>query len=83
MGFSQAYAQFDIFGGLIFAAFAVLIAFCERRSQRLSNRIFVMIAIPLLCLAATNDIGSVPASLLTFWVLTRPLGRLKTGHSHA
>lgn len=77
MGFAQSYEQFGLFGWIIFAGFGAMIAGVERRSWKVSNQIFLMIAIPIVCLAASNDIGSMPARLFTFWVLTRFLGRVR------
>jgi hypothetical protein len=77
MGFAQAYQQFGAFGWIIFAALGALIALVERKSSKVSNRIFSMVALPIICLAASNDITSIPARLVTFWILTRFLG--KTG----
>lgn len=77
MGFAQAYEQFGPFGWIIFAGLGALVAGVERRSWKVSNRIFLMVAIPVVCLAASNDIGSMPARLFTFWVLTRFLGRAR------
>ena len=74
MGFAQAYEQFGPFGWIIFAALGALIAGVERKSWKVSNRIFLMVAIPIVSLAASNDISSVPARLVTFWVLSRFLG---------
>lgn len=71
MGFADAYVQFGIFGFVIFLFFGLLVARVERSSNKLSNRLFLILAIPLLCLAATNDVGSMPARLATFWVLSR------------
>lgn len=80
MGFAQAYAQFGPFGWILFAGLGVLAAITERRSAKVSNLVFTILAIPVICLAATNDISSIPARLATFWLLTRFLGglRLKT-----
>ena len=77
MGFAQAYEQFGPLGWIIFAAFGALIARIERKSSKVSNQIFLMIAIPTVCLASSNDITSIPARLLTFWILTRFLGKAK------
>jgi len=77
MGFAQAYEQFGPFGWIIFAAFGALIALAERKSGKVSNRIFLMLAIPMVCLAATNDVTSMPARLLTFWILTRFLAKAR------
>tara|TARA_R110000824_G_scaffold104214_6_gene247349 strand:+ start:19077 stop:20438 length:1362 start_codon:yes stop_codon:yes gene_type:complete len=77
MGFAQAYEQFGPLGWTIFSALGALIALIERKSSKLSNLVFVIIAIPIVCLAATNDIGSTPARLVTFWILTRFLGKAR------
>lgn len=77
MGFSQAYEQFGPFGWIIFAAIGAFIALIERKSSKLSNRVFLMVALPIICLAATNDITSTPARLVTFWALTRFLGKAR------
>jgi hypothetical protein len=74
MGFSEAFAEFHIFGFVIFAIFGAIIAHYEKFSYLLQNRIFLIIAIPIICLGATNDIGSVPAKLLTAWLLSRAIG---------
>ena len=74
MGFADAHGQFGYFGFIIFGALGIILAQVERRSNKLSNRLFLIIAVPLICLAATNDIGSIPARLVTFWILTRFLG---------
>lgn len=77
MGFAQAYQQLGPFGWVIFAALGALVARVERKSWKASNRIFLMVAIPIVCLAASNDLSSIPSRLVTFWILTRFLGQAR------
>lgn len=85
-GFAEAVRQFGVFGWVIFAGLGALTALVERKADNPSDRVFFILIIPVMCLAATNDISTVPAKLVTFWVLTRFIGsrrpRLRTRRSY-
>lgn len=75
MGFAEAYKQFGYFGWIVFVVIAAVVVRVESAANKWSNRIFLIILIPLVALTATNDIITFPAKFLTFWIVTRFIGR--------
>lgn len=74
MGFAEAYREFGPFGWIIFGLLGYGSALVERRSAKLSDIVFLMVGIPIVCLAASNDLSSIPARLFAMYILTRALG---------
>ena len=69
MGFSGAFENFHVLGGVIFFLFGGLLGLVERNFDKIHYRIFYAAAVPIVVLGATNNVEIVPARLLIIFVL--------------
>lgn len=69
MGFSEAFVQFDIFGFLIFIVFGAIAALVAGLEDFVSRVAIQACVLPILVLAATNDIYSTPSRIITWLIV--------------
>lgn len=74
-GFTEAFEQFSYIGWIVFVGVGLIAGVLERNRNTIRTDVFYVVSIPFLLLSATNDIYTLPAKLLTIYLVTRLLPR--------